>query len=459
MLFHDVLERFIRRSAWTVMVRCILENLLRPENLDRMFAEVAERQYTRQILFSSLVELMGLVVCKIRPSMRAAYLSRKEHIDGTLKSVYEKLNHVEPATLTALVRQTYRDAAAVVDQMGGGLTDWAPGYTVRIVDGNRLTGTDHRLADLRSTKQAALPGQSLVVLDPLRGLVSDVIPCEDAHAQERSLLDAVMDTIRERDLWIADRNFCVGRFLFHIAAKSGYFLVRHHGQSFSWEAVDQRREVGRVETGTVFEQPIRVTYEGQTWRLRRVTLVLTQATKEGDREIHLLTNLPEDIDACQVAQWYRQRWSLEGVFQDLTVSLQCEINTLGYPPAALFGFCTAVLAFNGLAVAKAALRSVHGAETVEPTVSDHQLAAEVAAVHEGMEIAVPEAMWVEVQTMTVRTLSQTLRQLARRVDLSRFRKHKRGPKKPRPKRTSGAGSTHVSTARLLNARKTASKTP
>jgi hypothetical protein len=316
------------------------------------------------------------------------------------------------------------------------------------------------LEELRSTKQAAMPGQSLVVLDPMRGLVCDVVPCEDAHAQERSLLSAILDTIRERDLWIADRNFCVARFVFGIAAKLGYFIVRHHGGSFGWHAVGKRRPIGPVETGTVFEQTIHVEYEGKTWTLRRVTLVLDQATKDGDTEIHMLTNLPEEeVDACAVAEWYRRRWTLEGVFQDLTVSLQCEINTLGYPKAALFGFCTALAAFNALSVAKAALRSVHGAEKVEETISDHQLAAEVAAVYEGMDIAVPESVWVGFQTMTVNKLSQSLKRLASRVDLDRFRKHKRGPKKPRPKRKSGAGSTHVSTARLLKDRQTHTKTP
>jgi hypothetical protein len=156
---------------------------------------------------------------------------------------------------------------------------------------------------------------------------------------------------------------------------------------------------------------------------------------------------------------YRKRWTLEGVFQDLTVSLQCEIDTLGYPKAALFGFCTALVAFNALSVAKAALRVAHGAEKVEETVSDHQLAAEVAAVHEGMDIAVPEEVWEEFQTMTPKTMAQTLKELASRVELAQFRKHKRGPKKPRPKRKSGTGSTHVATARLLNARKTPAKTP
>ena len=34
------------------------------------------------------------------------------------------------------------------------------------------------------------------------------------------------------------------------------------------------------------------------------------------------------------------------------------INTLGYPKAALFGFCLALVAYNMLAVVMAALRSV-----------------------------------------------------------------------------------------------------
>src|SRR5215213_5678666 len=113
MLFHDAMERFIQRSPFTVMVRCTLENLLRPQNLDAMFDDTAEQQYTRKILFSSLVDLMGLVVCKIRPSMRAAYLAHEDRIAGTLKSAYAELSHGEPGVAAETIRRSYRDAAAV----------------------------------------------------------------------------------------------------------------------------------------------------------------------------------------------------------------------------------------------------------------------------------------------------------------------------------------------------------
>ena len=67
--------------------------------------------------------------------------------------------------------------------------------------------------------------------------------------------------------------------------------------------------------------------------------------------------------AKRVARLYRKRWTLETAFQHLEAYFHSEINTLGYPKAALFGFCLALVAYNMLAVVMAALRSVHGEET------------------------------------------------------------------------------------------------
>jgi hypothetical protein len=66
-----------------------------------------------------------------------------------------------------------------------------------------------------------LPGKALVVFDPRLGLAVDVFPCEDGHAQERSLLSAVAATIQARDVYVMDRNFCVLEFLFNLRFKNG----------------------------------------------------------------------------------------------------------------------------------------------------------------------------------------------------------------------------------------------
>ena len=64
---------------------------------------------------------------------------------------------------------------------------------------------------LLDTRAGALPGKSLVVLEPALGLATDIFPCEDGHAQERSLLPEVLETVEAGDLWIGERNFCKAR--------------------------------------------------------------------------------------------------------------------------------------------------------------------------------------------------------------------------------------------------------
>ena len=59
------------------------------------------------------------------------------------------------------------------------------------------------------------------------------------------------------------------------------------------------------------------------------------------------------------------------------------MNTLGYPKAALFVFCMAVVAFNILSTVKAALKSVHGVGKVEAGLSDYYLVEEVQATYRG----------------------------------------------------------------------------
>ena len=52
----------------------------------------------------------------------------------------------------------------------------------------------------------------------------DLFPGEDGHAQERSLLPAVVETVRRGQVWVGDRNFCVADFLVDIAARGAFFI-------------------------------------------------------------------------------------------------------------------------------------------------------------------------------------------------------------------------------------------
>jgi IS4 transposase len=454
MVLDDIFERFAAQSPVTVMARAALEHALDPSAIDALFEEVAQRQYTRTLLFSTVVDLMSTVVCNVRPAIHAAFQANAESIGVSLRAVYDKIDRTEPGLSAELVRHTARTLGPVITAMGGGRTAWLPGYSIKILDGNHLAGTEHRLKELRSVGAGALPGHALVVLDPQAMLVTDVFPCEDGHAQERSLLDQVLEAIRTGEVWIADRNFCTTGFLFGIARRGGSFVIRQHGATLHIEWVGERRPCGRTETGAVFEQQMRLSDgDGETMLVRRITVELDKPTRDGETEIHILTNLPAEVaDARMIAELYRRRWTVESAFGELATCLNGEVNTLGYPKAALFAFCVALVSYNVLSVVKAALRSVHGVEAVEE-VSGYYLADEIAGTHRGMMIAIPADEWVVFAGLTASALGEILKGLAAGVRLSTLRKHRRGPKRPQPKRARGAKISHVSTAKLLTERK------
>src|SRR5712672_944748 len=191
MILGEVFERFAQKTPLTVMARGLLENVLNPTAVDQLFEDVAERQYTKKLLFSSIVDLMSVVVCRIQPAICSAYQDQAETLNASLRAVYDKIDHTEPRLSAALVQSTAERLSVVIQTMNGGRTPLLPGYHVKILDGNHLAGTEHRLKELRTMRAGALPGQALVVLDPRLMLATDVILCEDGHAQERSLLDQI----------------------------------------------------------------------------------------------------------------------------------------------------------------------------------------------------------------------------------------------------------------------------
>jgi len=438
------------KSPVPVMVQVLLERVLCPEKLDSIFERTAIKQYTRTLLFSTVFELMNQVIFKTFPYVNAAYQEEKEKVGVSITSLYNKLNGISIETSAALVRETAKEKTEIIHALDGAKQPLLPGYRVKMLDGNCIESTEHRLEVLRDTKAGALPGKSLVVYDPMLEMAIDVFPCEDGHAQERALLHHVLPTVEALDVWTMDRNFCVRGFLLGIDDKEGYFICREH-KGLKWEACGIERYAGKTDTGTLYEQWIKIVDdEGKVRKYRRIRLKLKIETRDGETEIAILTNLPKtSVSAKVVAQLYRKRWSIETMFQELESHLHSEVNTLGYPKAALFGFCVALVAYNILAVVKAALRTKHGEETIEKELSGYYLAGNITRTYDGMMIALPEQEWIVFQTMGLSTLIDTLLQLADNVKLSKFLKSRRSPKKPPSKRDKYSNHPHVSTAKLL----------
>jgi len=449
MLFQELIDRFAQGTPLTVMTRAVLEHTLDPEPLNQLFEKEAQTQYTRDLLFSQVIAVMGLVVCGFYSSPHAVYRKRKDLFPVTLKCFYEKLNGIELPLMQAMLRDNVKRLTAILQEMGGTVPPLLPGYRVKILDGNCLAGTDHRLKILRETASAALPGKSLVVLDPQLGLAIDVFLCEDGHAQERSLLGEVLLTVAAGDLWIEDRNFCTRDWLHGVANRQAFVLVREHA-GLPWTAMDALRRVGRTETGEVWEQQVKVLNEAEEeLLLRRIVIHLDEPTRDGETTVVLLSNVLATVDALTLARLYLARWKIENLFLVLTETLHCEQKRLGYPKAALFSFTIALLAYNVLAIVKGALRVVYGVKQVEEKVSLFHLTEEVRRNYSGMMIALPAEQWLDYRTMGVAELVKHLLAWARNVNLPEIAKAPSRPKKAKKKPKYDPQTPHVSTAKLL----------
>jgi Transposase DDE domain len=449
MLMSDIFEKFTKKAPVAVMARAALEFALEPTALDALFAEHADRQYEKKLLFSTMLDVAALVVCRVQPTVRAAYQAMREQVPVSLTALYDKLGGVEMATTEALVAHSAVRLGPVIAALGTA-EPWLPGYRIRVLDGNHLAATERRLAVLRGCAAGPLPGHSLIVLEPEVGLVVQMVACEDGHAQERTLLEPVIAAAGPGDVYLADRNFCTLGFLFGLANRSSHFIIRQHA-NLPVESRGSLRRCGKTESGEVLEQGITVRMDGAELHLRRVVIRLDTPTRDGDTEMAILTDLPPAVGAATIADLYRRRWTIESFFAHVERNLQSEIAALGYPKAALFGFGVAIVAANVFAVVHAAMQAAKRDDqrSAEMPLSEYAIINAARSVHDGMDLVLDDEVWEPFRTMAPQSFAKRLVQWAMHSDWLRFRKAVRGAKKPVPKRTRFKNTPHVSTARLL----------
>jgi hypothetical protein len=355
-----------------------------------------------------------------------------------------------------VVEQFAALAGQAIESLGPCHAEPIQGYRACVLDGTVMGGRcEHRVKPLHSLWAAGLTGHALAVYRPAQRMVSQVVLDEDAYSGERTLVDQLL--IRAGELWIADRNFCTRAFLFRLHRAQATFIMRWHGTSCPYEEFEPRQAAVGTTPGALEQKVWLHDRHSDEWlEVRRIVLPLAEPTRNGDTELILMTNLPETVQADQICQAYRGRWKIETHFQRLTQQLHCEPPALNYPRAALFAFAMSVCAGNALAVVQQALQQVHGEEAVAE-LSYYAMVLEISQIWLGMAIVMPTEKWKFIRHYTADQLAAWLRHVAQHVRMDRFRRNRRGPKKPpTPKRPIDKDNLqfHVSVKRLLDEQKT-----
>lgn len=150
MIFNPILQKFSEKSPVTVMIQGLLERLLHAEKIELWFNNISEVQYTKKILFSSLVAIMLEVVCRVRKNVYSAYLN--SNIDASRQAVYDKLQNIELKTSQELVRYVGLESALIIREMKATQPPLLAGYNTKFLDGNCIEATEKRLKVLSKTK-------------------------------------------------------------------------------------------------------------------------------------------------------------------------------------------------------------------------------------------------------------------------------------------------------------------
>ncbi|MFT4195499.1 IS4 family transposase [Ottowia sp.] len=432
------------------MARLALDRAMPASWIDEVFLAHRQRQYPRELLFSSVVELMLLVTLGLRPSLHAAARKLGERLPVSLAALYAKVQRTEPAVLRALVQGSAERLVPLVQCLPERQS--LAGWQLRVFDGNHLPASEKRLGPLRGLRGAALPGHTLVVYDPDSALVCDIVACEDAHQSERTGAAALIERAQPQQVWIGDRHFCTQALLQGLAGRGAGFIVREHTHHPQLRALRPWGTSTNIETGQVREQPIELAepHEGALQHWRRIEIALHAPTESGDEAIVLWSNLPAEIDAATIAQLYRKRWRIEGMFGRLESVLHSEIKTLGHPRAALLGFTVAVLAYNVLALLKQFIEHAHRHSHPQLDVSTYHLAVDIASDYGPMLRMLPPEHWPRADD-DPRQLADRLMLLASRLSPRQLATSRRKPKLAQAKGyVDGAiARSHVSTARIL----------
>ncbi len=446
----SIMDRFVQKNPLAVMTRCVAQSLT-GEALDGVFQQNRSQQYDDTIKFSTVAVSMAEIALGTVENRNQAYRKYKDELQTSAVAYYGKLNRTEPQISEAVVRYSAEQAAGLLAHLDFQPWDVLPGYRCFSLDGNHLQKTQKRLKETRGLCAAPLPGTIVGRFDHQTGLFDQAYVLEDAHAQESTVLERALCDLSENDLVIADRHFCIVSFLLKLAARCGFFVIRQHGR-LKGNLLGKRKRVGKIDSGTVFEQWLEISDGVESLAVRRITVELVEPTRDGDKEIHVLSNVPvEDADGCVLAQLYRDRWEIENAFYVLTMTLNCEMKSNCFPRCALFQFCMAMFAYNCRQVLLAALYAEHEQEAVE-AMSQYQIALDIVNPMDGMLTAITDEEWTELTPKRADGIARFLRNVSRHVDVDSYRKSVRGPKKPPPKRKRCKTGTHVSTHRLLEKR-------
>ena len=334
---------------------------IEPAYLDELYERHRQRGYSRVLEFSTLVHLIADALLVHGGSGREAFETAREQcvLPASVQAAYGKLRRFPPelsevflAQTTARLRQLWPAGVSLAS-----LPKSLDRYDPLVLDGKTVKGIARRLKPLRNVSGGVVGGKALVALDLRHGLAIAMRTRLDGNANEVLLtpeLTADVRTSGDRPrLWIGDRAFSYVQQTLELGAESDAFLVRRRADIVFEPDTDVPARSGSDEEGRRWREQygwLSRHRQPRAVRVRQISLPLD----EGD-ELILVTSLLDSraIPAADLLALYRQRWSIERVFQDVTEVFGLRHLIGSTPQASLFQFALCLVLYNTLQLIRA----------------------------------------------------------------------------------------------------------
>ena len=143
--------------------------------MNHLFETYSERQHSQELLFSTQVDLMSLVVCGMYPSVHAAYQKKAVEVSVSTTALYNKLQRIELPVSRALLHETASDLQQLLHLLNvEHPSPLGKEYRLRIVDDKPRLGDSDGANFCEKSKSGGRSPQNMV--RELDSITRKVIP-------------------------------------------------------------------------------------------------------------------------------------------------------------------------------------------------------------------------------------------------------------------------------------------
>jgi hypothetical protein len=340
----------------------LLDHVLDPEGLARVFADHRGAAYDRKLVFPDFVRLIADSLLEHRgSSAHRTFQTLREHDDdaASVQAAYAKLGRLPTPVTLAL----FDHAAARLDQLAlrnqplrdtpASLAD----FRLLAFDGKTIKFVARKLKPLRRLGGRFCGGKLLVAVDVATGRAAGVEANPDGEASDVPLVVPLIERIRAAAdprprVWIGDRLYCSAAPLAKAAAEGDAFIVRHRSRFRFHPDPDAAARTGLDDVGRVFtDQTGTLGHGSNALRVRRITVVRAKRDAGQDAkpdDLVVVTSLTDadSYPAADLLAAYRLRWSIETLFQQAVQTFQLRRLIGGSPRATVFQAVLALLLAN-----------------------------------------------------------------------------------------------------------------